>query len=432
MRTARSPWFLVAAGVWALLVWTAAGARGADPAGLAQPHMEISPPTASSTPEPGIGGGGYRAEVRCGDAALPVLVVSGTPYAMGWHLGRLLQKEILAFIPAAVEGLTASARLTPEELASAWAATAAYSDDRVEQELLGLADGAGVPIATLQQMHCLPLLLPYSCSSIAAWGPATRDGHLYQTRNLDWNLSLGAHNFPAVVVYLPEQGTPHVVPTFAGFAGAHCGMNAAGIVLAEMGDSPGKEKPYPLRAPHFTVWFRTLLYDADSLTAALQRFEALPRTKRYHFVFGDGLADRRAVKIRAHTPEPPPERIRIWKDNDPGDELAPNVLPGVVYQDEGRGAFPDLKAGHGTLDAEALIGLCNKIPIKGHNVVNVVFDATGLRLWVSYARGDREAYLNPYVLIDLKRLDGDGDGNPDLSEGAADRNGNGTPDFLER
>ena len=30
----------------------------------------------------------------------------------------------------------------------------------------------------------------------------------------------------------------------------------------------------------------------------------------------------------------------IWKDNDPTDEFAPAVLEQVVYNDEGRGAFP--------------------------------------------------------------------------------------------
>ena len=67
------------------------------------------------------------------------------------------------------------------------ARSAAYADDRVEQELAGLADGSGVSLTTLQAVHAVPLLMPYSCSSIAAWGKATEDGHLYQTRNLDWS-----------------------------------------------------------------------------------------------------------------------------------------------------------------------------------------------------------------------------------------------------
>jgi hypothetical protein len=352
-----------------------------------------------------IGGAGYRTTMGEGDAQIPVVVVRGTPYEMGWHLGRLLRGDMQRFIPAAMTRLKQQLGVTDQTLQDTWARTAAYSDDRFEQELLGLADGSGISLSLLQEVHAIPLLMPYSCSSIAAWGKATEDGHLYQTRNLDWKLAVKAHDFPVVVVYLPTRGIPHVVPTFAGIIGAHTGMNARGIVLSQMGDSPAKEAPYDVHAPHFTVFFRSLLYDADSLSRAMEIFKSLPHTKRYHYVFGDGQAEHRAVKIRAHIPEPPDRRIVIWKDNDPTDEFAPSVLEQVVYNDEGRGAYPLLKRDYGSLSAEKLIAIANQIPIRGGNVVNVVYDATALKLWLSYAKGDQEAYKRPYTLVDLKKLD---------------------------
>lgn len=357
---------------------------------------------------------GVRFDVVNGEAHVPVVVVRGTPYEMGWQLGQLTRNEMQEFVPRALVGITRELKVSPEAMREVWARSAAYGDDRVEQELAGLADGSGVPLSTLEATHAVPLLMPYSCSSIAAWGDATVDGHLYQTRNLDWSLEVGAHDFPVIVVYLPKNGTPHVVPSFAGVIGAHTGMNARGIVLAEMGDAAAKEMPYQVHAPHFTVFFRTMLYDADSLTRALDIFNAQPMTKRYHFVFGDGQAEKRAVKIRAHSPEPPNRRVVVWNDNDPSDEFAPNVLSCVVYNDEGRGAFPTLKKESGKLDGEKLIQLANRIPIKGGNVVNTVYDATGLRLWVSYAKGKQEAYKRPYVFLDLKKLDADHDGVPDF------------------
>lgn len=386
---------------------------------------------ASTTVTTSPGGAGYRFTVSNGVARVPVVVVGGTPYQMGWQLGHLMRAEIQAFTPTALAGFKVALNLSDEQLDRTWAITSAYTDNRLKQELLGLADGAGLPIRTLHHVHCLPLLMPYSCSSIAAWGGATEDGNLYQTRNLDWNKQAGAHEFPVLAVYMPAEGQPHVLPTFAGFSGANCGLSAAGIALAEMGDSPAREMPYDLHAPHFTTWFRTLLYDANSLEDALGIFRATPPTKKYHYVFGDGRTDRRAVKIRAHSTLPPGEALRIWRDNDPTDELAPRVLNCVVYQDEGRGAFPTLKEHHGKLNAEKLIALANQIPIKGGNVMNAVFDATSLRLWVSYAGGDQEAYQRPYVFLDLAKLDGDQDGIPDLVEGGRDRNGNGVPDFLD-
>jgi hypothetical protein len=52
--------------------------------------------------------------------------------------------------------------------------------------------------------------------------------------------------------------------------------------------------------------------------------------------------------------------------------------------------------------------------IKGGNVMDAVFDATALHLWVSYAGGGKEAYQRPYVFLDLAALDADRDGQPDF------------------
>lgn len=375
---------------------------------------EGAEPSAVVFATPAHHGSGHRTSIGKGDHEYPVVVVRGTPYEMGWQLGRLTKKEIQQFAPAALAGISKELGVSNEILLDVWARSAAYADDRVEQEMAGLADGSGVPLATLQAMHAVPLLMPYSCSSIAAWGQATEDGHLYQTRNLDWSLEVGAHNFPVIVVYIPEHGIPHVVPGFAGMVGAHTGMNARGIVLSEMGDASKKEAPYQVHAPHFTVFFRTMLYDGDSLKRALDIFNAQPATKRYHYVFGDGQQDRRAVKVRAHSPEPENRRLAVWKDNDPTDEFAPNVLNCIVYNDEGRGAFPTLRSEHGKLNGEKLIKLANQIPIKGGNVENVVYDATALNMWVSYAHGSQEAYQRKYAFLDLKTLDADANGKADL------------------
>jgi len=364
------------------------------------------------TPE--VHGSGHRITVGQGEAQFPLVVVRGTPYEMGFHLGQASATEMQTFVPAALNGIMQELGVDLATLVEVWGRSSAYTDDRVEQELAGLADGSGIPLPTLQAIHAVPLLMPYSCSSIAAWGSATADGHLYQTRNLDWSMEVGAHEFPMIVLYIPNEGAPHVVPSFAGMIGAHTGMNARGIVLSEMGDASSKEAPYQVHAPHFTTFFRTMLYDGDSLSQVLGIFEALPQTKRYHYVFGDGQNEQRAVKVRAHSPEPADQRIQVWKDNDPADEFAPHVLTCVVYNDEGRGAFPMLKKEQGKLTGEKLVELANSIPIKGGNVENVVYDATALRMWVSYAKGDKEAYQRPYAYIDLKQIDADGDGKPDL------------------
>lgn len=137
---------------------------------------------------------------------IPIVVVRGTPYEMGIQLGKLTGQQMRLFVPRAVSAILRELELTEEAIGEVWSRTAAFSDDRLEQELAGLADGSGVPLHLLQAMHTIPLLMPYFCSSIAAWGEATEDGGLHQTRNLDWDLEVGAHKFPVIVVYIPATG----------------------------------------------------------------------------------------------------------------------------------------------------------------------------------------------------------------------------------
>lgn len=384
----------------------------------------------------GQGGAGYRTSVGMGTEEIPVIVVSGSPYEMGYRYGQLMQAEIQVFMPDFLayfqaELINFGIPNPNSVLDAAWTSTAPYTDNRYEEELEGLAAGAGVDYLTLRRAHCVPIIAPYSCSSVAAWDTATADGHLYQTRDLDWDVSAGAHDYPLIVLYLPLQGWAHVNVCFAGLAGSQTGMNKAGIALAEMGDSPSSEFPYNLNGTHFMPLFRQLLYDADNLTEAIGILTHAQRIKRYHYVFGDGKTELAAVKILAHAPEPPPDDLVIWTDNDPTDEHAPNVAVDVVYQDEGRGAFPYIMNSYGAHTADTMMAIARAIATHGGNVMNVVYDATDFELWAAYADGPSEAYREPFVHLALATLDGDGDGIPDCDEGGTDADIDGTPNYLD-
>ncbi len=341
---------------------------------------------------------GRLTSVGQGKDAIPLVVARGTPYEMGKQIGELTKQDSVQFIRTALKLIKAEdpKRFTDASLDAAWKAIAPHTDPRFHEELRGLAEGSGLSLEELQRAHALPVIADYSCSSISAWGAATKDGHLYQTRNLDWEMGLTAQDHPCIVVYLPKEGIPHVNVTFAGVIGSNTGMNARGIVLSEMGDSPGKDFPFDINGVHFTTLFRTALYDADNLDKAIGIFQSADRIKKYHYVVGDGQS-KRAVKMLAHAPE-----LIIWKDNDPKDELAPDVFENIVYQDEGRGAYQPLKKLYGKIGAKEMREVACKIPIKGANVLDVVYDATALELWVSYAKKQAEAYKRPFVHVKLK------------------------------
>ena len=82
--------------------------------------------------------------------------------------------------------------------------------------------------------------------------------------------------------------------------------------------------------------------------------------------------------------------------------VAGEIPSDIVYQDEGRGAYGPLKKVYGQIEAQDMIDVACKIPIKGGNLLDVVYDATALELWVSYAKDQEEAYKRPFVHVKMK------------------------------
>ncbi|MEA1951166.1 MAG: C45 family peptidase [Planctomycetota bacterium] len=366
---------------------------------------------------PAANAAGYRTFV-CGtdndgsEIKIPLVVVKGTPYEMGRDFGRLLRKEsqemIAGFLRTAqhseYKAFTKEKskqpkplRYTDAVLDAAWKATSPHIHERFKEQMRGLADGAEIPSATLRRVYMIPVVSDYSCSGAAIWGKATADGHLYQFRNLDYTIDAGLQNYPVILVSLPDEGIPHVSVTFSGFLGVNTGMNAAGTVLTSMGDSPAKDYPYDLDGAPFYTMFSDLLHDAGSLEQALQIIKSTKRIKKYHYIIANGK-DKAGVKIKAHAPE-----LLIWGDNDGSDEVAPLVFENIVYNAESRDplAVRHIKANYGKYDTQRVIDLTRKVPIRGGNLMAVVYDATALRLWVSYAKGKTEAYKRPFIPLRL-------------------------------
>jgi isopenicillin-N N-acyltransferase like protein len=274
-----------------------------------------------------------------------------------------------------------------------------FMGPQFEDELRGLAEGAAVPFELMRRVHMIPAVNEYSCSGVAIWGRATRTGHLYQIRNLDYTTTAHLQDFRCVVIYIPKDGIPHLNPSFIGSIGCHTGMNLEGITLTEIGDSPASEGPYNMNGLHFMILFRQILYTAKTLDQAVQMIQDTKRIKKYHFVVGDGKIPS-AVKMKAWAPN-----LDIWRDNDPSDEMAPQVFPNIVYHAESR--TPTARGhlsqyGHGTYDIDAVIQLSKAIGSLGGNLMNAVYDATEREAWLSYAKGDECAYRRPYVQVKLR------------------------------
>lgn len=343
----------------------------------------------------------YRTSVGSGPDEIPVVVVSGTPYEMGHALGRLTAAEARR---CATSWLSAAQKEEPqlcsnESLDAAWKAIAPYTHERYKQELRGLADGSGVPYELLLRVQMIPVVSDYACSGVAAWGSATANGHLLQIRNLDFTVGAGLEDCPAIVIYRPKRGIPHASVTIAGFVGANTGMNAEGVVLGEKGESPKKERPFDLDGIHFTTLFRDLLYEARDLTDVIDRIKSAKLIKRYYFYVSGGKgAAQGAAKVKVTTPDPVP--LHVWYENDESDELAPKVLESVIYNTmNNEAAYAYLKDNHGRLDPDKMIALSQRLASRNGNLLDVVYDANTLEMWVAYAEKSEHAFQRPYVHV---------------------------------
>ena len=356
----------------------------------------------SCTHTPPVITAGYVTSVGKGKDEIKVVVVKGTPYEMGVQLGVLLKDDIKVTLNNFFEATQKEVKKIPVKkvLDKAWKINSKYIDKRVLDEMKGVADGSGASMKLLQRCHMIPVVSPHACSGVAVWGDSSKNNHTYQIRNLDYSVTSKLQEHPVVVIYIPTNGTPHANVTFAGYIASHTGMNANHIVFGEKGQSPKKEFPYDLNGTHFSFLFRTLEYDAKTLDGALETIKTTPLIKRYFLYISDGNEKTMgAAKIRVSTPDP--VKLTIWKDNDPTDNVAPNTFSNCVYQTmKNDKASEFIKKNIGKFDEKSMIKL-SKIVAAKHNLMNVVYDATTLEMWIAFADGLTNASEQNYVYLNM-------------------------------
>jgi|GEM_PF-2306276 len=221
-----------------------------------------------------------------------ILHLEGTYYDMGLQQGNLLKKEVRLSLDCVKGLLHHYDPLVPMSVASAilyeytYAKEIPYIPLKYQVELRGVAEGAGVDLKTLQSVHGLIFLA--SCSSVAAWGNATRDGKLYFIRSLDYPLNfvdpktgVAIQDNSLIVIYKPRGEIPYLTFNWPGFVGSAGGMNAQGVLISVLTNQSKFENPAGL-----PMIFRVkqVLDKANSVDGAIRLIGAKPFEGGYNFV----------------------------------------------------------------------------------------------------------------------------------------------------
>lgn len=332
-----------------------------------------------------------------------VLHLKGTPFEMGYQHGVLLRESVRKNFDTLinVKGKTALAEwgpitVTPRPLIEMIVKVQEpYVPPRYFDELRGLAEGAGIPLADARVGNFIPEM--FHCSGFALMNSATEDGSLYHARVLDYATDWGLQEHAIIIVAEPEGRVPFVNVTYAGFIGSVTGMNAEKISVGEMGGRGlGHWEGVPMA---FLV--RESLETARSLDDAIAVFRDNPRTCEYFYVLADG-EENRAVGMEAS-----------WDDFftiGPGEahERLPRPVPDCVLLSAGDRyelLVDRAKDGHGGFGPEQAIQLMSRPVAMSSNLHNVLFHPESGRFWVANASLDQQpAATQPYAAFNLNML----------------------------
>ena len=347
---------------------------------------------------------------RCGAGFLEevgghaVLHVAGTPYEMGFQHGRLLREHVHAVVRFLLDekAKEMTAEVAGMELMSPQliiqgiqVVQQPFLPDWYDEELRGLADGSGVPLADIRTANFIPEL--FHCSGFAVSGAATGNEHTYHGRVLDYGCDWRLQEHPVVIVARPAGKIPFVNVGYAGFIGSVTGMNAERISAGEMGGAGlGKWLGVPM-----AVLMREVLQGADTLAEAVAVFRDNPRTCEYYYVLADGKTGE-AVALEAGAD--------VFRAVEMGAtcERLPHAVEDAVLLSAGDRyelLVKRVREAHGRIDAEAALALMDRPVSMTSNLHNVLFETSTGRFWVAHASPDgKPAAEQAYLGFDLRAL----------------------------
>ncbi|MBS0605069.1 MAG: hypothetical protein JSS60_08575 [Verrucomicrobia bacterium] len=211
-----------------------------------------------------------------------VLHLKGTPYERGYQHGSLLKEQIQRNISTYIDQPKSPIPGRVEDFSRNISLLMSFVPDHFKQEMKGMSDGSGIPLQKIIVLNLFPEM--FHCSGITVAGSASKNGELYHVRVLDYSVGKNLQSTAVLQVVEPDQGSPFLNVSYAGFIGTITGMNLEKIAIGEIGGlGYGSWAGVPM-----AFLLRDILQNATSLEEAKAILASTPRTCEYYYVFSDG------------------------------------------------------------------------------------------------------------------------------------------------
>jgi hypothetical protein len=321
-----------------------------------------------------------------------VLRVKGKAYDIGFQHGRLLAASAKRLCERVLYGVgfyysLEKGRWFLHEAAKLVERQRPYIAPEYFEEMRGLADGAGIPVAVVQAANIFPEF--FHCSGAAVFGKAVKGGTLYHARVLDYMTDVGLQD-EAVLMAIEREGARRIVNvSYAGFIGSVTGMNDRQVAIGEMGGGgEGNWDGTPM-----SQLLRGALENCDTLEQVLDYMANRPRTCEYYYVVSDGKS--RTARGVAATPE----RFEVVR---PGQAVAllPEPVEDAVLLSAGdryKLLVKRTRDAHGRIGFEEFKQIVSRPVAMRSNLHNVIFEPPALTTWVANADRHGPACDQPYA-----------------------------------
>jgi len=301
--------------------------------------------------------------------------------------------------------------------------TEAFTPQAYFDEARGIADATGMDYNLLYRLNMFPELSKAQCSFFGAWGTASKGGHAYQLRALDFDTTGPFKDWPQVTIYHPSEGHawgqvgwPGNIGVLTGFSDQQLAISEIGVAFPDLSFGQGMVPDTPPEKAHGEPWMyilRDVLQYEDSLTGAQNRISNANRTCNLIIGVGDGeMGKANGVQFSGYV-------ANFYEDYNllPVNETWHLPIENVVYNGMdwlcpgyNQVLGDQLRKFHGSIDE--MVTIKNILPTTQTGSLHIaVYDLTEQNMHVSFSRSGAadvsepfNAYERQYTRLRMKDL----------------------------